>query len=109
MKPLKNYIASGTEITGKMTVQDPVTVNGTIVGSIEGHDEVIFDTNGHMEGPVHAPIITIKGNIKGDLHSGGKLEVHPGGHIKGKISTPKGGLIVKKGGVMESQVTISSQ
>ncbi len=106
MKTERHYLAEGTQVEGKLISQDDISIDGVVVGSIEGHKEVIFEAKGRMEGPVRAPVITIKGRVKGDIFSNQRLEILPGGEIQGNITTLSGGLIVKEGGIMNSNISV---
>ncbi|MBF0276469.1 MAG: polymer-forming cytoskeletal protein [SAR324 cluster bacterium] len=103
-KTNKHYLAEGSVIEGKLTVDTTVTIDGTIIGSVESSHEVVFEKKGVMEGPIRAHIVKVKGSIKGDIFSNGKVEVLPGGFIEGNVTTPPGGILVRAGGVLNSQL-----
>lgn len=100
----KHYIAEGTELEGKLTVDQNVVIDGKIEGSVEGKQEMIFETKGVMKGSVRAKIIIVKGKIQGNIFSNGKVEILPGGVLEGNISTPPGGIIVQQGGILNSDL-----
>lgn len=106
MKKEDNYLSTGTVIEGKIIAHNPIRVDGTILGSIDGHDEVIFEPHGRIEGPVRAKIVTIKGQVDGDIFSNGKVMVLDGGRITGKVTTPQAGILVQQGGIVNSSFTI---
>lgn len=99
------YLGEGTEIEGKLTVDKTVAIDATIKGSIEGQQEVIFERKGRMEGPIHAQTVTVKGKIKGDIFSKRVVKILPGGELEGNVTTPPGGVIVQKGGILKSRLS----
>ena len=99
------YLGEGTEIEGKLTVDKTVIIDATITGSVEGHQEVVFETKGRMKGPVRAQTVTVKGKIQGDVFSKGLVKILPGGELKGNVTTPPGSVVVQKGGILNSRLS----
>ncbi len=101
-----NYLAAGAVLEGKLVVKDNVTINGNIIGSVEAEQEVLFEKEAKLEGPVRAQVIMVKGEIQGEVFSNHKVEILPGGRLEGNITTPKGGFIVRAGGILNSHVAV---
>ncbi|MBF0288140.1 MAG: polymer-forming cytoskeletal protein [SAR324 cluster bacterium] len=106
MKNSGNYFAVGAVLEGKLIVKDNVTINGNIVGSVEGEQEVLFEKDAQLEGPVRAQVVLLKGKIKGEIFSNHRVEILPGGQVEGNITTPKGGFIVRPGGILNSHIAV---
>ena len=100
-----HYLGEGTEIEGKLTVDNTVIINATISGSVEGHQEVVFETKGRMKGPIRAQTVTVKGKIQGDIVCRGIVKILPGGELKGKVTTPPGNVVVREGGILNCRLS----
>lgn len=95
-----NSISESTQIEGTIVSQGKIVISGKIVGSIEGHDQVVFEKTGSINGPIRAKKITIKGNVKGDIFSNGIVEILEGGQVTSNITTSKGGVSANKGSIL---------
>lgn len=90
----------GVELEGKMQITSgTVRINTTFKGEILGQGSVLVGEQGEVEANIEANSVTIRGKVKGAVHTKEKLEIHEHAVLLGDIYTPV--LIVEPGGYFD--------
>jgi cytoskeletal protein CcmA (bactofilin family) len=118
-----NLIGTGTRITGDITSNGDVRIDGILSGNISLKGRLVIGPQGRIEGDVHCQNADISGEIKGKLNviemlalkatakiTGdivtGKLAIEPGANFTGTCSM---GAIVKNIHNNVSEKPVASQ
>lgn len=81
-------IAKGTVIRGDVEFTGALYLEGRIEGTLkaEGADAMLtVSDQGSVVGEIHAPRVTVNGEIKGDVHAGERLELAGAARVEGNI------------------------
>ena len=83
-------IASGTEVSGRITFSGSLEVEGTVHGDViaaEGCDtaQVRVQNSGKIIGDVCAPVVIVNSSIEGNVHSSKRVELAPQAVVCGDI------------------------
>ena len=83
------YIGKTIRITGEITAQEPLTIAGQVIGTIDvtGHPLTVTET-AVIEADVMARTIIISGTVTGTLQSEGSIVVEKTATLKGDVSAP---------------------
>ena len=97
-------IAKGTVIEGKMRVAENMRIDGKVIGEIICDKRLVMDTEGIVEGNIHAGEATIKGQVFGIVEVTNTLHLLETSYIKGDIKTKK--LHVEEGARYDGKVVV---
>lgn len=82
-------ISKGSEIigdikfTGHLEIEG--VVRGKIIASTDKGAKVRVAQGGCVEGDIHAPLIIVDGEVKGDVHSGEHVELAAKANVQGNV------------------------
>jgi cytoskeletal protein CcmA (bactofilin family) len=86
---------------GKLVCSGNVRIEGTLRGEIETAGTLFVAAEARVEGSVRARMVTLAGEVQGDLQCSERLEILPGGAARGEVDT--GALVVHDGAFIESR------
>jgi cytoskeletal protein CcmA (bactofilin family) len=97
------YIGKTIRIKGSVTADEPLTVAGTIEGtvSVKGHPLTIT-AEGRVQADVVADIILVEGTAKGSLTAESRMTLQATAHVTGEMHAPV--LSVAEGATLEGKV-----
>ena len=82
-------VAAGTIVSGNITFDGNVEVEGCVKGDIEALDleygVITVLTDGVVEGQIRAPNIVINGKVEGDVVSGSHVELAANAMVTGNV------------------------
>lgn len=81
-------IARGTVIKGDVTFNGALYLEGHVEGSLraEGAEALLtLSEQGIVHGEIHAPRVTINGEVKGDIHASERLELAGAARVDGNV------------------------
>lgn len=86
-----NIISEGTEIEGKLTVDEVTRFHGRLKGEIHalGGSVLILAATSVVEGKVFADKVIIDGFVKGEIKALTKITVTAQGRVTGKLEAPQ--------------------
>lgn len=83
-------IGQGCRVEGKLMFRGGLHVDGEIIGDVEadpaGAGYLILRAEGRIEGDVRASAVVVGGEVLGNLHVSGRVELLPHARIIGDIS-----------------------
>lgn len=85
---IETLVGRNTEITGDVTFQGGMHVDGTVRGNIlsDGDDCVVSVSQyGVIEGDVKVPHIVLDGTVTGDVHARERLELEAQAKVNGDV------------------------
>lgn len=92
-----NSLVQGTAITGDITADSDIRIDGKLVGDLECAAKVVIGPTGEVEGSITCQNAVIEGRYKGNLFVHELLQVREKAEVSGNITTDK--VIVQSGAI----------
>lgn len=102
-KELPTVLAAGSTIEGNFSFDEPVCVEGTVVGKISSDSTLLVSESAVVEAETSVSKLIVYGNLEGDVNASELVEICPGAELVGNVSTKR--LIVHDGGFLKGRVT----
>jgi cytoskeletal protein CcmA (bactofilin family) len=101
-------IGPSIHIKGQVTAQEPLTIAGHVVGSIDvtGHPVIVTDS-GHIAADIVAHTIDIGGSVNGKLCADARIVVRQTGQFEGDLSAPA--ISVDDGALVQGHLEIAGR
>ncbi len=81
------HIGEATKLEGILITDEPVKIDGTILGDVKSTSTVIVGPSGVIDGNLYAKQLYVAGQIKGDATVEGKTQFVAGGYLSGNITS----------------------
>ncbi len=83
------HIGKSIQIKGEITAQEPLTIAGQVIGTIDvtGHPLTVTES-AHIEADVMARTIIVSGTVHGTLQAEGLVVVEKTAKLSGDVSAP---------------------
>lgn len=81
-----NLISAGVRVQGAITGTGPLTVAGTIAGSVELAGDLAVSRSGSVEATVSATNIDVQGRVSGRVTAARAVAVGPQGSLDGEVA-----------------------
>jgi len=94
-RELDTILAEDIDFTGELTFTDPLMIKGNFKGTIKSKGELYIGENAQMEASVKAPLVSIRGKLKGDVHCSERIELFSSAKVSGDLDSPE---IIMEGG-----------
>ncbi len=101
----RTVLAAGSVISGKLSYDLPVKIDGRFKGELKASDLLVLGPNADVNARVSAGNLQVEGRLVGRIHVAGSVEILPGGHLRGEVIAGK--LTVYNGGVFEGKGNLS--
>ncbi len=83
-------IGPSIEIKGTVTGDEDLVVQGRVEGTIDlGDHQVTVGQSGRVTADIRAKVISIDGEVSGDLIGGEKVVISKSGRVRGNIVAPR--------------------
>jgi cytoskeletal protein CcmA (bactofilin family) len=93
----ETIIGTGVQVTGDLTSESDISVDGSLVGSITTTGDIFIGVNAMIKGNINGTNVTVSGNVKGNITATGEANIRETGHLTGDIKAT--GLAVSSGGI----------
>jgi cytoskeletal protein CcmA (bactofilin family) len=100
------FLGKGTRVSGKLTFDGPVRIEGNVEGEIAAHDTLTIGEGADVRAQVTGTSIVIHGKVTGDIKANKRLEIRAPGKVIGNITTPV--LVIHEGVVFEGQCSMGA-
>ena len=100
------FISEGTQITGEMTVEHDLRVEGGIKGSISVGGALVLGPTGRIEGDVSARSVTLAGHITGNIKALEKLVLEGKSVLLGDLQTRE--LVIQEGAIFQGRCAMDA-
>ena len=95
-------------LTGTLTGQEDVYIDGTLKGTIELRDsDLTIGPNGNINADIKARKITVLGRVSGKIFPTESIEVLKSASLKGAVRTPR--IAVEEGAVVQGRIEALAQ
>ena len=95
-------INEDVEIEGTLKTHDNVRIGGNLKGQINSSGVVWISKGAEIEGNIKAHGLIVEGYVHGNVQCTGKVELRPGGRIKGDIACAS--IAISKGCSLQGKV-----
>ena len=99
---VETTIGPTTFVDGKYRSESGVRIHGTAQGEIESAKSVFIEENAKVSAKVTAACIIVAGEVNGELHCTGRVEIRPSGRVTGTINA--GTLIMQEGAFFDGNL-----
>lgn len=96
------HVAPGTRIHGEVTGASELLVEGEIEGEIRLDAPVTVGAEGHVRGPIAAPVVRVSGKVHGNIDASDRVEVAAAGSVEGDIAAPR--IVIAEGAFFKGRV-----
>ena len=103
---VESTIGEHTTVDGSFKSENSIRVRGTVQGEIESRRSIYIDEQANVTAKVTAAAVTVAGQINGQIHCAGRVELRPTGRIIGEINA--GTLIMHEGAFFEGQLKMGA-
>ena len=98
----ESVVGAGTTIEGTLRSEHSIRIRGAVQGEVESKRTVFVEDAARVNAKVTAEGIAVSGEVNGELHCPGRVEIAPNGRVTGEISA--GSLIMQEGAYFEGHL-----
>lgn len=99
-------IAEGTVVSGSISGEGAIHVEGTVDGKIDMTGSVLITATGKVKGPIEASVIQVAGRVEGSIKAHSHLCLKNTGRIDGDVNTTS--FVIDDGGILNGRATMTS-
>ena len=99
------FLGKGSRVTGKLTFEGAVRIEGQVEGEITAQDALTIGESAIVNAQITGTSVVVHGKVTGDIMARKRLEIRAPGKVFGNISTPS--LIIHEGVIFEGQCTMA--
>lgn len=99
---VESTIGPSTVVDGKYKSESGVRILGAAQGEIESAKSIYIEENAKVSAKVTAACIIVAGEVNGELHCTGRVEIRPSGRVTGTINA--GTLIMQEGAFFDGNL-----
>ncbi len=86
----KATIGATIKINGDVSGKEDLLINGTVEGTIDFRENnVVVGESGKVNANVSAKVISVEGELKGELRGSEQVTIKPSGRVVGDIRAPR--------------------
>lgn len=100
------FLGKGTRVSGKLTFEGPVRIEGQVEGEITARDMLTIGEGADVKAQISGNSIVIHGRVTGDVKASKRLEIQAPGRLMGNVSAPV--LVIHEGVVFEGQCSMGA-
>ena len=102
-----NSLVHGTSITGDVTSDNDIRIDGTLTGNIDCKGKVIIGTEGRVEGTITCQDCVVEGTYSGELTVADTLSIYPEARLDGHVTTKR--LSIQQGAIFNVVCVMGEQ
>lgn len=104
---LDALLGPGTRFEGTLVFEEPIRIEGEIVGTIAGEGLLVVAGEARIVGDVKVgALVVLGGTIEGEVEAREAVELHSQAHMKGDIRTPR--LFIEEGARFEGKLSTTA-
>lgn len=101
-----NIIGQGTFITGDITCEGDIRIDGTLKGTLQSKSKVVIGATGNITGNINCNSADVSGKIEGKIDVLDILILQSTANVLGDINTQK--LVVNLGALFNGKCTMNN-
>ncbi|MEE8441406.1 MAG: polymer-forming cytoskeletal protein [Spirochaetia bacterium] len=95
---LQTVLAEDIDFDGELRFSEPLLIKGTVKGTVVSDTDLYINPDATVAATITARKVSVKGQVIGDIHARGRLELFASARVQGNVSTPD--LIVQSGSLL---------
>jgi cytoskeletal protein CcmA (bactofilin family) len=103
----ESIIGEHTTVDGTFKSESSIRVRGSVQGEIESSRSIVVDSQANVNAKVTAQAVTVAGQVDGQIHCAGKVEILPSGRVVGEINA--GALVMQEGAFFEGNLKMGGR
>lgn len=92
-------LVEGAEFEGLLVLPGPGRIDGRVRGEVIAAEDVWVGPSGVVEAHLDGHTVVIEGRVEGDVRARARIELRPGGRVRGALSAPL--LCIADGSVVD--------
>lgn len=104
---VETIIGEHTSVDGSFKSDNSVRVLGTVKGEIESKRSILVESQATVNAKLTAETVTVAGQVNGEIHCSGRVEIKPNGRVVGEIDA--GILIMQEGAFFEGNLKMGER
>jgi cytoskeletal protein CcmA (bactofilin family) len=101
------YLDSGSRISGKLTFDGPIRIDGHVDGEINAKDVLTIGESAVVTAQIKAGSIIVAGKVSGDIIAAQRIEIRTSAKVLGNLTAPV--LVVHEGAMFEGHCSMQSE
>jgi cytoskeletal protein CcmA (bactofilin family) len=101
------YLDAGSKISGKLSFDGPIRIDGEVDGEIIGKDSVTIGESAVVTAQIKAASIIVAGKVSGDITAIQRIEIRPSAKVMGNLTSPV--LVVHEGALFEGHCSMQPE
>lgn len=108
-EPVQKMLEVDASMQGSLTFRDAVNlrINGHFEGTLDTKGALIIGEKASVKATIHGDLISIAGEVVGDVRADKELEILATGRLIGDIETPR--FAAQRGAVIQGRLTMIGQ
>ena len=102
-----SIIASGTIITGDVTTDGTVKVEGEVLGNVHAGQQVLLARGSRVRGDVQTREAVIGGMVEGAIRASERVEIQATAVVQGDVTTQR--IVIAEGGQVNGALEMTKQ
>lgn len=99
-------IGPSIEIKGSVTGDEDLVIQGSVEGTIElSSHNVTIGQSGRVNADIRAKVVSVDGQVSGDLTGGEKVVISKSGNVRGNIVAPR--VTLEDGAVFKGSIDMN--
>ncbi|HUT54721.1 MAG TPA: polymer-forming cytoskeletal protein [bacterium] len=104
---VKAILGKGSEFEGKLRFEGTVRIDGKFKGEVHSEGTLIVGESANIEGDVFVNSAVISGELRGNVKSKTRVELHAPAKLFGNVETPI--LVVQEGVIFDGHSQMSKE
>ena len=101
-----SFLTDDTHVVGAVTTRGSLTVAGEVEGDVKA-ESLTIERDAEITGDVRAVRLDVRGKIKGNVQTTGKLSIAASGAVVGDVRA--GSVVVEDGGTLDGRFTMGKK
>jgi len=101
------YLDAGSKISGKLSFDGPIRIDGQVDGEIVGKDSITIGESAVVTAQIKAASIVVAGKVSGDITAIQRIEIRPSAKVMGNLTSPV--LVVHEGALFEGHCSMQPE
>ena len=104
---VRAYLDAGSKISGKLSFDGPIRIDGQVDGEIIGKDSLTIGESAVVTAQIKAAAIIVAGKVSGDIVASNRIEIRPSAKVIGNLTAPV--LVVHEGALFEGHCAMQPE
>lgn len=103
----RSFFSAGSRIEGDLEIAGEVHLQGEIRGKVVGSGVVKIGERATVEADVYAPVVSVEGTVRGEIHAAERLELFRSAKVTGLVKTAR--LRMDEGAFLDGECRMAGE